>query len=80
MLIKTYDLDLTPGGETLKIPLNQYDSNFSLVFNLYSSDGELTLEDGATASISGRKTDGNIYTADAAISGYTVTVSGDAQR
>lgn len=79
MLTKTYDLDLTPGGEMLEIPLNQYDSNFSLVFNLYSSDGELTLEDGTTASISGRKSDGNSYTADAAISGSTVTVSGDAQ-
>ena len=62
-----------------RIHLSQYDSDFSLVFSLYSSAGSFTLESGTTAMIRGTKGDGNGYSASASLSGTTVTVQGNNQ-
>lgn len=72
---------MRPGVVPLVIHLGQYDSDFSLVFELYSSAGDFTVESGTTAMIRGTKTDGNAYDADATIniSAKTVTVAGSEQ-
>lgn len=81
MLTLTNRIDMRPGAVPLVIHLGQYDSNFSLVFELYSSAGNFTVESGTTAMIRGTKTDGNAYDADATIdvSAKTVTVAGSEQ-
>ena len=81
MLTLTNRIDMRPGAVPLIIHLGQYDSDFSLVFELYSSDGTFAIESGTTAMIRGTKTDGNAYDADAAIdiSAKTVTVAGSEQ-
>lgn len=72
---------MRPGAVPLVIHLGQYDSDFTLVFELYSSAGNFTVESGTTAMIRGTKTDGNAYDADATIdvSAKTVTVAGNEQ-
>lgn len=81
MITHTYDLDIVHGSVPLIVPLSQYDSDFTLVFNLYSSEGEFTIENDTTASIRGTKGDGNGYSVDATINipEKKVTVSGDQQ-
>ena len=75
----TRDLNVVPIGVPPVIHLSQYDSDFTLVFNLYASTGALTIPSGTTAEIRGTKRDGNGYDADATVSGTTVTVTGDVQ-
>ena len=72
---------MRPGAVPLVIHLGQYDSDFTLVFELYSSAGNFTVESGTTAMIRGTKTDGHAYDADATIdvSAKTVTVAGSEQ-
>lgn len=72
-------LNITPGRYPIKINVNQYDDDFSIVFSLYSSSGTLVLETGTTAVIRGTKRDGNGYSAEAVVDGSTVTVAGDVQ-
>ena len=72
-------LNMAPGGIPVVIKLNQYDSDYSLVFELYSTDGVFTVPSGSTAKICGTKRSGTGYSADASISGTTVTVTGDVQ-
>ena len=81
MLTLTNRIDMRPGAVPLVIHLGQYDSDFSLVFELYSSAGNFTVESGTTAMIRGTKTDGHAYDADATIdvSAKTVTVAGSEQ-
>lgn len=75
----TRDLNVVSVGVPPVIHLSQYDSNFTLVFNLYASTGEFTMPTGTTAEIRGTKRDGNGYDAAATVSGSTVTVTGDEQ-
>ena len=76
MLTTTYDLNLSPGGVPLIIPISQYDAaSRILVFNLYSSDGVVSLASGAVAEVRGTKPDGNGFSYAATLSGTTVTVT-----
>ena len=59
MLTKQYNIDMTPGGIQTIIPLNQYESDVTLQFQLYSRDGSLAIESGTTAAFRGTKRDGN---------------------
>lgn len=82
MITHNYDLDVVPsGGRRLEIWLNQYDEDFQLVFALKARTGTFVVESGTTAAIRGTKSDGNGYSADAAINteSATVTVTGDQQ-
>ena len=79
MVTYTNLLDVTPGSYPVRINLSQYDSDFTLVFQLFTSTGELTVSPNATASIRGTKKDGNGYSEAATISGNAVTVTGDVQ-
>lgn len=58
------------------IKLSQYDSDFTLNFDLYASEGGFTVPSGTTAAIRGTKEDGEIFSKDATLSGTTVTVNG----
>ena len=81
MITKTYQLDMHAGGAPVIVHLSQYDSDFSLVFNLYSSSGAFTIESGTAAAIRGTKKDGMGYSVNATldISNKRVTVTGDQQ-
>ena len=73
-------LNMYPGVRAPeRIHLSQYDSDFTLVFNLYSSAGSFSVESGTTAMIRGTKGDGNGYSASASLSGTTVTIQGNNQ-
>lgn len=77
----TYNLKLNiiPAGIPNVITMNQYDSDFTIVCSLYTTNGDLVIEGDTTASIRGTKKDGNGYSAAATLSGTTVTVTGDEQ-
>lgn len=66
MLTRTFDLDMVPGKIPLIIHLSQYDSDVTLFFQLYTSQGVLSIPNsGVTATIRGTKGDGNGISADA---------------
>ena len=66
MLTRTYDIDVVPGGIPVKIHLSQYDSDVTLVFKLYASNGVLDVpSQNVTAKIRGTKNDRNGISADA---------------
>lgn len=79
MLTYTKMLDTMPGSIPVVVKMNQYDSDFTLVFNMYSTGGLITFDGDITASIRGTKTDGHGYSASATIESNVVTVLGDVQ-
>lgn len=81
MITQRYFLDIVHGNVPVIVPVSQYDSDFTLVFSLYASTGEFTLEKDTTATIRGTKGDGNGYSVDATIdiASAEVTVEGDEQ-
>lgn len=77
----TTKLDMRHGVVPRVIRVSQYDSDFTLVFELFASDGDFTIESGTTAAIRGTKPSGTGYSAAATVNAAekTVTVTGDAQ-
>lgn len=66
MLTRTFDIDVVPGGIPEKIHISQYDSDVTLEFRLYSSEGILDVPgEGVTAIIRGTKRDRNGISMDA---------------
>lgn len=80
-ITKTNRLNMTGGGVPVIVRLSQYDDDFTLVFELYSTDGTFTIPSGTTAEVRGTKNDGKGYSASAAldITNKKVTVTGDQQ-
>jgi len=76
-------LCMSPTGRMPVIHVGQYDSDFSIVFSLYSvGNATWTMESGTTAKIRGTKTDGTGYSADCTnvdIANRKITVAGDQQ-
>lgn len=72
-------LSVLPGEPQTIIKLNQYDSDFTLEFELYAVGATFYLDGTIVASIRGTKIDGNGYSAGATISENVVTVIGDQQ-
>lgn len=73
-------LDMYPGARVPEhIHLSQYDSDFTLVFTLFSSAGNFTIQSGTTVTVRGTKKDGKGFSATASISDNVVTVTGDQQ-
>ena len=79
MITITTDIDIVSRGVMPVLHLSQYDSDFTLVFNIYASEGNFSMPSGTTAEIRGTKTDGNGYDAAGTVSGTTVTITGDEQ-
>ena len=77
----TQPLNMSPGGIPPVIHVSQYDSDFTIVFTLFSTVGDFIIESGTTAMVRGTKSSGTGYSADATIniSAKTVTVTGNAQ-
>lgn len=77
----TTQLDMRHGVVPRVIRVSQYDSDFTLVFELFASDGDFTIESGTTAAIRGTKPSGTGYSAAATlnVAAKTITVTGDAQ-
>lgn len=80
-ITKTNRLNMTGGGVPVIVRLSQYDDDFTLIFELYSTDGTFTIASGTTAAIRGTKADGMGYSVDATldVSNKRVTVTGDQQ-
>lgn len=80
-ITKTNKLNMTGGAVPLVIHLSQYDADFTLIFDLYNTDGTFTIESGTTVEIKGTKASGTGYSATATldISNKRVTVTGNAQ-
>ena len=79
-IVKYYfALDMVPGGVSPVIHLSKYAEAYELVFLLYSRTGELTIPSNGKAIIRGTKSDGKVFSANATLSGNTVTVTGDKQ-
>lgn len=80
-ITKTNRLNMTGGGVPVIVRLSQYDDDFTLVFELYSTDGTFTIPSGTTAEVRGTKSDGKGYSASATldITNKKVTVTGDQQ-
>ena len=81
MLTLRTRLDMTPGSRSrVEIPVSQYDTAVTIVLALYASaDSGFTIPSGTTASIRGRKPDGNVISKAVGISGNMVTVELDKQ-
>lgn len=79
MITYEYDLNMSSGWIPLEFNLKQYDSDFTLIFNLFSNKGTLNVSSGTTVKIRGTKPDGRGFSASATISGSVVTVTGDQQ-
>lgn len=77
----TQPLNMSPGGIPPVIHVSQYDSDFTIVFTLFSTVGDFTIESGTTAMVRGTKSSGTGYSADATIniSAKTITVAGNQQ-
>ena len=80
-ITKTNRLSMTGGGVPMIVRLSQYDADFTLIFELYSTDGTFTIPSGTTAEVRGTKNDGKGYSASATldITNKKVTVTGDQQ-
>ena len=80
-ITKTNRLNMTGGGIPLIVRLSQYDDDFTLIFELYSTDGTFTIPSGTTAEVRGTKSDGKGFSASATldITNKKVTVTGDQQ-
>lgn len=69
-------LNVSPNSFPLVIPIKQYSSDFILKIKLYSTDGDLDIEAGATTKIRGTKRDGNGFELTGTRIGSTCTFSG----
>lgn len=80
-ITKTNRLNMTGGGVPVIVRLSQYDDDFTLIFELYSTDGTFTIPSGTTAEVRGTKSDGKGFSASATIdiTNKKVTVTGDQQ-
>lgn len=76
MLIITKKLDVTPVGLPQMIRIKQYASDFKLVFQLFASQGGLTIESGTTVILRGTKKDKRGWQLGGTRSGTTVTFAG----
>lgn len=74
-------LDMTPGAVPTVVHRSQYDSDFTIIFELFARTGEFVIESGTTARLRGTKTSGTGYSVEIPlnISTKTVTITGDAQ-
>lgn len=72
---------MTPGAVPTVVHRSQYDSDFTLVFSLYTRTGDFVIASGTTARMRGTKTTGTGYSVPVTldISAKTVTVTGDQQ-
>jgi len=79
MIYYTIPINITHGDYPPIVYLSQYDSSFTLYFDLYATGGDLVIASGTTATIRGTKTDGNGYSASATLNENRVAVIGDQQ-
>lgn len=73
-------LNVSPASFPTVIHIKQYSSDFILKFQLYSTDGDLYIEAGATTRIRGTKRDGNGFELTGTRIGRTCTFSGTKEQ
>lgn len=62
MITHEIKVDMVPGKPQPKICLSKGDTDFEILCTLYAGTGTLSVENGTTASLNGRKADGTTYT------------------
>lgn len=75
---KNYSLHIAPDGVATWVRLSQNENGRSLIFNV-TGDGTINIPSGSTATISGTKPDGVVYSAVGTVSGTQVTITEDVQ-
>lgn len=73
--MRTFNVDMIPGGSQTAVACNQYERGDIWVFALYYDGGRFDIPAGATVSITGQKSDGTAFNVPAAISDNTVLVT-----
>ena len=71
------DLSVTPISYLPVINLSQGDTDFALVFDLYSTVGSFILESGSVVKLVGTRSDGSDFQIGGSIDGYSVTINGN---
>ena len=74
IITQTYSIDLVPNGIGVVVPVSQYDTGRSLVFELFRDGISPAFPSGTTAIIHGTKPDKLGFSYDASLSGNTATV------
>ena len=64
MLNYSYDLDLTPGGVVLFVPIKQYEDNVKITFRLFSRSGNFSFPENVKVEVRGTKEDGHGFSYD----------------
>ena len=59
MIVYRRLINMVPGGQVAVVNMSQYDSDVTLEFELYASEGTFVVQDGTTVLIRGTKPDGN---------------------
>ena len=74
-------LDMTPGAVPTVVHRSQYDSDFTIIFELFARTGEFVIEQGTTARLRGTKSSGTGYSVPIPldIAAKKVTITGDSQ-
>ena len=73
--MRTFNVDMIPGGSQTAVACNQYEKGDIWVFALYYDGGRYNIPAGATVSITGQKSDGAAFNVPASVSDNTVLVT-----
>ena len=73
--MRTFNVDMIPGGSQTAVACNQYERGDIWVFALYYDGGRYDIPAGATVSITGQKSDGTAFNVPASVSDNTVLVT-----
>lgn len=73
--MRTFNVDMIPGGSQTAVACNQYEKGDIWVFALYYDGGRYDIPAGATVSITGQKSDGTAFNVPASVSDNTVLVT-----
>lgn len=78
MISYTYNLDLTPGGALLFVPLKQYEDSAQIEFKLFTRIGNFSLPNDTKVYVRGTKEDGNGFSYDEVSGKVKLNVKKDA--
>ena len=73
--MRTFNVDMIPGGSQTAVACNQYERGDIWVFALYYDGGRYDIPAGSTVSITGQKSDGTAFNVPASVSDNTVLVT-----
>ena len=78
MITYRNDLSITPISHTPVITLSKNDSDYILIFDLYTTVGSFTLQSNSSIKMVGTRKDGSKFELGGIINGLTATFNGNA--